>query len=616
MPLQPGTSAAGSANISGTVAISAADGSFAVYFSPSNPSVNATIDTSGTFKMQASDGSFAVYFSQSNPKVNLGNDSITGLDRVRNLVDGTLTTVIPGTGATNLGKAVDSPSGATDTGVAILARHIPDQTATAVSDGDYELLETDSLGSLHVNAESHHVFDSFDATTGWTALSDDTLNLATTTKHVQGTAALTFDKVNGTANTVFAGIQKTLSSVNLGEVSSHDLLQGAFYIPDITNVSYAFLRLGTNSSNYNEWRIPDTALTAATFLLGSQALGDVNYAGITGNGWNPAAITYIAVGVAFDAETNTLAGIIFDEISYHTNQHTSTNISSEVTSTVNTPNINVQRVGGVATATNGGTETNGVQRVTLPTNGTGGLARIDRIMNVVDGTMSVENITRLRNLVDGTLSLVTTVTGVDRVRNLVDGTLSLVSTVTGVDRVRNVVDGTLTTVTGLDRVRNVVDGTISLVSMTQRVNNVVDGTIGIARFGSNAVVTPNAGIPVVNTSNTMSIFSVSGSSNAVTTSGLTLVAPSASYNYKVFAYSITTTGIVGKTVRFTNGSGASPTEFWRIGLQAPTTSSTGANFGVQPPGYIFATGTNTTLALLLDTASLVHYSVSYIKESA
>ena len=224
--------------------------------------------------------------------------------------DVAVTSVIPGTGATNLGKAIDSAVGATDTGVLLLAKHTNEDNYLTSAEGDYEVLHVDSRGALHASPEQHITFDAFDATTGWSALGNDTLNLATTTKHIAGTAALTFDKVNGAANTVFAGIQKTITTVNLGNISMHDLLQGSFYIPDITNVSYAFLRLGTDSSNYNEWRLPDTNLTAATFLVGSQSIGNANYAGITGNGWNPASISYIAVGVAFDAETKDRKSVV------------------------------------------------------------------------------------------------------------------------------------------------------------------------------------------------------------------------------------------------------------------------------------------------------------------
>lgn len=122
---------------------------------------------------------------------------------------------------------------------------------------------------------------------------------------------------------------------------------------------------------------------------------------------------------------------------------------------------------------------------------------------------------------------------------------------------------------------------------------------------------------LVNESRTASIFTVSGSTSGVSVSGVQLVAPSAAYNFKVYAFSLQTTGIVSVVARFTNGGG-SATEFWRGLVTANQTSSApiGANLAVPPPSYLFATGTSTTLALHLDTATLVHYSVSYIKESA
>lgn len=276
-----------------------------------------------------------------------------------------ITDVVPGTGATKLGKAIDSVVGATDTGIALLAKHTADSVHLTTADGDYDVLRVDARGALVSNVEQHHVFDSLNATTGWTVLGNDTTNLATTKKHVTGTDALTFDKVNGAANTVFAGIEKTLSSVDLGEVSQHDILQGTFYLPTITDVSYVFIRIGTDSTNYNEWRLEDTALTAATFEVGAATLGDANYAGITGNGWDTSAITYIAIGVAFDAETDTLAGIVFDEISYHTNQHTNAIIGSEVSSSVSSVNVNLQKVGESVTDKGAGNVSNGSQRVVL-----------------------------------------------------------------------------------------------------------------------------------------------------------------------------------------------------------------------------------------------------------
>lgn len=59
-----------------------------------------------------------------------------------------VTTVIPGTGATNLGKAEDAAHTTGDTGVAILAVRSDTLTATSGTTGDYEMVHTDSIGAV------------------------------------------------------------------------------------------------------------------------------------------------------------------------------------------------------------------------------------------------------------------------------------------------------------------------------------------------------------------------------------------------------------------------------------------------------------------------------------
>lgn len=250
---------------------------------------------------------------------------------------------------------------------------------------------------------------------------------------------------------------------------------------------------------------------------------------------------------------------------------------------------------------------------------------VQRVQNLVDGTITfIPTVQRVQNVVDGTLS---TITRVDRVFNLVDGTVSIGRP--DVNRVFNVVDGTLSLLTRADRVMNLVDGTLSTITRVDRVMNLIDGTLttitGItntvnikASDGTIAVYfSPSRPVVLADNQHTASIFTVSGSTSGGTTSGVTLVAPSANYNFKVFAYSLQTTGVVSEVWRFTNG-GASATEFWRPVVTAASSSSSpvGANLAVTPPGFLFATGASTTLALKSDTGSLVHYSVSYIKESA
>jgi hypothetical protein len=59
-------------------------------------------------------------------------------------------TITPGTGATNLGKAVDTAAESTDTGVAVLAVRDDEKAALTPVDGDYVNLRTDRFGHLHV----------------------------------------------------------------------------------------------------------------------------------------------------------------------------------------------------------------------------------------------------------------------------------------------------------------------------------------------------------------------------------------------------------------------------------------------------------------------------------
>lgn len=67
-----------------------------------------------------------------------------------NIGDVDVLSVVPGTGATNAGKAVDSVAGATDTGVALLAVRDDSLATLTPVDGDYTHLRVNSQGALHV----------------------------------------------------------------------------------------------------------------------------------------------------------------------------------------------------------------------------------------------------------------------------------------------------------------------------------------------------------------------------------------------------------------------------------------------------------------------------------
>jgi len=70
-----------------------------------------------------------------------------------NIGDVDVLTVIPGTAATNLGKAIDSAAGATDTGVAVLAIRDDALATLTPVDGDYVPLRTNDRGALWIKSD-------------------------------------------------------------------------------------------------------------------------------------------------------------------------------------------------------------------------------------------------------------------------------------------------------------------------------------------------------------------------------------------------------------------------------------------------------------------------------
>lgn len=171
---------------------------------------------------------------------------------------------------------------------------------------------------------------------------------------------------------------------------------------------------------------------------------------------------------------------------------------------------------------------------------------------------------------------------------------------------------------------DIVSGTLTNITNTVAVYfdrgdpgvKVTSGTL--TNITDTVKVRIDPGHNVVNIGSTISLpVTVSTTTSGISASGVQVVAPEAGHNIKVFAYSVQTTGAVSMAIKFTNGAGTSPTEFWRPLVTAGgVTGVQGANLAVSPPGYLFATGVNTTLAIVNDSASLIHYSVAYFKESA
>ena len=165
-----------------------------------------------------------------------------------------------------------------------------------------------------------------DATTGWSALNTDTSGIATDLDHVMGTNSIECDKVDGAANTVYGVVAIDLSSVNLETlVENSGILQFSLNVSATTDIDYCLLRLGTDSSNYNEWRVDDDDLAAGWNLI-RFAVDRPSTAGNTGDGWDPSDIDHLAVGCAFDAQDDTLADLRVDHIVAYSGQM----VSSEV----------------------------------------------------------------------------------------------------------------------------------------------------------------------------------------------------------------------------------------------------------------------------------------------
>lgn len=146
------------------------------------------------------------------------------------------------------------------------------------------------------------------------ALNNDCGNVEIATPSVLSSGSLNFDKLNGAGNTIYAIVYGTpkfqsdlLAYPAFGPTAK---IYWSINIPDLTNVANSFVRLGTSASNYVEWRFADTSHTAARFTLANANLAE-GYP--TGTG-NLRTVTYMQIGVTFDAETNALANILVDGV--------------------------------------------------------------------------------------------------------------------------------------------------------------------------------------------------------------------------------------------------------------------------------------------------------------
>ncbi|NIT58413.1 MAG: hypothetical protein GWN00_19955 [Aliifodinibius sp.] len=147
---------------------------------PDTSYVNIGATTGGNLKMSLQEASEGMDIGAGNAgtetlRVSISTDDVnlsainTNIATVAGAVSGTeiqadVLSVIPGTGATNLGKAEDSAHSSGDTGVMMLGVRNDTLASLGDTDGDYVPLQFDSSGSLYVK-DGPNIVDSGNSTT-------------------------------------------------------------------------------------------------------------------------------------------------------------------------------------------------------------------------------------------------------------------------------------------------------------------------------------------------------------------------------------------------------------------------------------------------------------------
>jgi hypothetical protein len=211
-----------------------------------------------------------------------------------NIGDVDVLSVIPGTGATNLGKAIDTATGGTDTGVLALATRDDALSGLTPAEGDNVQLRTDANGALWVipsgtvTVGTHAVTQSGTWTVDLGATDNAVLDnidadLTTIIGHVDGLEGLltTIDADTGTLAVVGNGAAATALRVSLANDST-GIIATVGAVTAITNAlpagTNAIGKLAANSGV----DIGDVDVTSIS--AGTNAIGNVGLIGRTSGG--------------------------------------------------------------------------------------------------------------------------------------------------------------------------------------------------------------------------------------------------------------------------------------------------------------------------------------------
>ena len=262
----------------------------------------------------------------------------------------------------DLGEVVqDTPD---DLRISLYAKRNDQQTSSVVADGGLDNASITKWNELRTKDQRQLDLANCNVHTDYTVLGNDTTNKADTTDHVFGVGAIKFNKADGLAGTVYAGVQNTFTSLNFSEIFETGAFVGlGCKLTSIADVKAIFVRIGTDSSNYNEWEWGvDDLVTGRWMALRQPTNQPISY---VGDGWNQAAVTYIAFGVEFGDESDELTDIKFDNVHLVGGRVTDATTDNTITASINTPNINVHRMGGTPVDTNTGDAGVATQRVVL-----------------------------------------------------------------------------------------------------------------------------------------------------------------------------------------------------------------------------------------------------------
>jgi len=190
------------------------------------------------------------------------------------------------------------------------------------------------------------VLDDMEDAAPWSAISGLAAdNLAESTTHKIGSKSLEFDKAAGHVD---AGVERTFNvPFDLGTAeATRKSIQFAVNLSSLTDVVSAWVRLGTDGSNYAEFRVPVADL-ASGWNRCTRHLLDNGWTQ-AGTGLNTAALTYLAVGVEFSAAGDTLADILFDNVLFLEHVEVESKVLLSTSVTVGVVDANMRDGGGTA----------------------------------------------------------------------------------------------------------------------------------------------------------------------------------------------------------------------------------------------------------------------------